>query len=88
MKPTVGAETTLFVEGSSSVYDVCQSSIEVKDWASIIRAYKLKALEQSRSTDSSTQIGALTQPGTIDHEVQTETDGETTLNIDQREQSD
>ena len=42
MKPVVGAETTQFVEGSSSVYDVCQSSIEVKDWASIIQGYKLK----------------------------------------------
>ena len=42
-----------------------------------------KVLEQSRSRDSSTQIGALTQPGTIDHEVHTETDGATTPNTDQ-----
>ena len=42
MKLAVGAEPTQFVEGSSSVYDVCQSSIEVKDWASIIQGYNLK----------------------------------------------
>ena len=36
------------------------------------REQRQKALEQHRSIDSSTQIGALNQQDTIDHEVQTE----------------
>lgn len=47
------------------------------------REQRQKALEQSQSRDSSTQIGALTQPGTIDNVVQTEIGGATTPNIDQ-----
>ena len=47
------------------------------------REQRRKVLQQSQSRDSSTQIGALTQPGTIDHAVQTETDGATTPNTDQ-----
>ena len=47
------------------------------------REQRQKALEQSRSRDSSTQIGALTKPGTIDHAVQTDTGGATTPNADQ-----
>ena len=47
------------------------------------REQRQKALEQSRSRDSSTQIGALTQPGTIDNAVQTKIGGATTPNTDQ-----
>ena len=47
------------------------------------REQRQKALEESRSRDSSTQIGALTQPGTIDNAVQIDTDGATTPNADQ-----
>lgn len=47
------------------------------------REQRQKGPEQRRSADLSTQVGTLTQPDTIDHEVQTEVAESTPPNTDQ-----